>query len=303
MVASTGWRQVAYRLSRRVGHAVARPTASRRAVPDTLIIGAQRCGTTSLYRQMVEHPAVLGPLQTKGVHWWDANPTRDLTWYRTHFPLRRVVERTSAAVGDPAVVLEASPYYLFHPTAPHRIADDLPGVRAIAILRDPVARAWSHHVHETRRGFEERPFLQALEQEDEALAAAHDRLVADPTRVDPVHMHHGYVARGRYLEQLRRWEDAIGRDRLLVLFSDELRDAPDATMVQVHRFLGISTRPVAVAQRANEQRTAPMPDDARAFLEERLRPLDADLATWLGRPIPWGDTGGRRWTDRREQRR
>ncbi len=64
-------------------------SASRRPLPEFLIVGAQRSGTTSLYRYLLEHPQVLPAIPGKGVHYFDMHPDRSLRWYRAHFPTRR----------------------------------------------------------------------------------------------------------------------------------------------------------------------------------------------------------------------
>ncbi len=93
-------------------------------LPGFLIVGAQRCGTTSMYRALSEHPAVRKAVLHKGVHYFDMNYDHGLAWYRAHFPLRA---GAGARGGAGAVTFESSPYYMFHPLAAQRIAADLPG--------------------------------------------------------------------------------------------------------------------------------------------------------------------------------
>src|SRR5687768_14227353 len=114
---------------------LARWRASRREsrLPDFLIIGAQKCVTTYLYRTLVEHPLVL-PALRKEVHFFDNGYRRGLAWYRGYFPVRAGADISG----------EASPYYFFHPHAPRRIKECVPGVKLILLLRHPVMRAYSH---------------------------------------------------------------------------------------------------------------------------------------------------------------
>src|SRR5438093_4320202 len=135
----------------------ATPTSKLRVLPDFLIIGAQRAGTTSLYRYLSRHPAVAPAVLAKGAHYFDTAFDRGLPWYRGHFPTRMTAERIRAREGTFATG-EGSPYYLFHPLAAERIAAALPGVKLVALLRDPVERASSHWVHEAERGFEQLSF-------------------------------------------------------------------------------------------------------------------------------------------------
>ena len=106
---------VARRAVRRAASIWLRGTASTRPLPNWLIVGTQRGGTTSLFRYLIGCNGVAGPVMAKGVHYFDTNPHQSESWYRSHFP------RWAGAVG------EASPYYLFHPDVPARIADLLPG--------------------------------------------------------------------------------------------------------------------------------------------------------------------------------
>ena len=156
--------------------------AGSRPLPDFLIIGAQRCGTTSLYRYLEKHPQVIGAAPSKGVHYFDVHHERSLRWYRAHFPTRRRRDRA----GDRAVTGEASPYYVFHPHGPDRVRAAVPNVRLILMLRDPVVRAFSQYQQEYARGFEDaETFEQALELEPGRLAGERERMLADPRLRQP----------------------------------------------------------------------------------------------------------------------
>ncbi len=276
----------------KASRAVARPTDRLRVLPDTLLIGTQRGGTTSLYRTLRQHEGVRFPRLTKGVHWWDRHPDRSIGWYRSHFPMRAVVERDTHRLGYRPVVAEASPYYLFHPTAPARIAEDCPGVRVIAVLREPVSRTWSHYHHEVARGFETRSFRDAIAEEDAVMERETARLLADPTATSYAHRHHAYRWRGRYAEQLERWFDAIGRDRVLVLFSDDFRRDALGVARQACDFLQLPPLDAIEEQTANQRSNPKMPADVREELLAEFAPWDARLTALLadqldGGPLPW----------------
>ena len=261
-------------------------TQSRRALPNVLIVGAQRCGTTGLFRAMIDHPEVHGPVYKKGVHYFDVAYTEPLTWYRGHFPLTSTVDRSSSN-GTQPVVVEASPYYMFHPAAPARIAADLPGVRVIALLRDPVDRALSAHKHEVARGFETLSFEDAIAAEDQRLAGVEERLIADPSFVSPAHQHQAYLARGRYVDQLQRMERALGRDRMLVLDSDRYFADPDQVLAEVYDFVELPRRAHPAVFRNESSGSSAMDPQLRAELADRMRPYDQRLSEWLGWTPSW----------------
>jgi len=135
---------------------------SERPLPDFIVAGVQKGGTTFLYQEMLRHPEIKGSL-TKEVHFFDANFGRGVDWYSGMFP--RSSPRSKVIRG------EASPAYIFHPDGVRRIAETLPDVRLIVVLRDPVQRALSHYKHERRLGFETAAtFEEALELEDSRVA-------------------------------------------------------------------------------------------------------------------------------------
>ncbi len=157
-----------------------RLTAEQRLLPSFLICGGQRCGTTSMYRALAAHPAVVKAVLHKGVHYFDVGYARGAHWYRGHFPTYRAAAKVERRYGVPAQTFESSPYYMYHPHAINRIAADLPDVRLVVLVRDPVERAYSQHAHEVARGFEtETDFVRALSLEQERLRGVTERMLAD----------------------------------------------------------------------------------------------------------------------------
>jgi hypothetical protein len=205
-------------------------------LPSFLIVGAQRAGTTSLYKYLASHPEVGRVRLSKGVHYFDTNFARPLSWYRSHFPLD--TERFPLLRG-PRLVGEGAPYYMFHPECPARIEATLPGVKIIAILRDPIERAHSQWVHETARGFETLPFADALDAEEERLHGS-EALLVPPAGSSFSHQHHSYVARGQYADQLERLWSVFGRERVLVISSSQLFGEPDTVYARTLSFLELS---------------------------------------------------------------
>ncbi len=279
----------AKRLAHVVSVTAGRLTSPARMLPGFLIVGAQRCGTTSMYRALSEHPAVLKAVLHKGVHYFDMNYDRSLGWYRAHFPLvisGRRAGRTGGADG-PALTFESSPYYLFHPLAAGRIAADLPGVRLIVLVRDPVDRAYSAHAHELARGFETEPFERAVELEPQRLAGQAERMAADAGYLSHSHQHHAYVARGQYAEQLSRLEHLFGRDRIHVVDSGDFFTKPEPVYDGVLEFLGLHNRGYPAFEQHNARPRVPISESLRTRLDEHFTPFDAQLSSWLPAPPSW----------------
>lgn len=264
-----------------------RLTRRARMLPAFLIVGAQRSGTTSMYRTLSQHPAVVKAVWHKGVHYFDTDYARGLGWYQAHFPLRSRARRATQASGTAPVTFESSPYYMFHPLAAERISRDLPGVKLLVLLRDPVERAYSAHAHELARGYETEPFARALELEPGRLAGEAARIMADPAYVSHAHQHQAYRARGQYVEQLERLAGQFGRDRIHVVDSGEFFTAPEPAYKAVLDFLGLPQLGDPAFERHNARPRSPMPDELRAALTEHFRPYDDRLASWLGWEPSW----------------
>ena len=252
-----------------------RATASARPLPDFLILGAQKAGTTALYAYLRWHPQITGP-SFKEVSFFDRHYARGERWYRAHLPaLRR------------GIVGEASPSYLFHPLAPERVRTMLPDVRLIALLRNPVDRAFSHYQHEVALGREPLSFENAIDQEDDRMRGEVERMLRDPSYFSHAWWNYTYVARGRYAEQLERWFASFPRDRLLVLLTDELAADTGGTYRRVLDFLGVDGSDLASYPRIFEREYGEMNPETRARLEEQFAEPNRRLASLLGRDLPW----------------
>ena len=264
----------------------ARTTAPLRVLPDFLVIGGQRCGTTSLYRYLGEHPAITTVPLGKGAHFFDTNFDKGVDWYRSYFPValhRKAVARWNGR----SVTGEASPYYIFHPLVPVRVAALLPGVKIIALLRDPVVRAHSHHTHEVARGFETLSFEDAIAREPERLAGEEERMRADPLYRSFSHQHHSYLARGRYAEQLERWREVVPEERMLVLSSERFFADPGETYATVLGFLGVAPHSLRTYDTFNPRRYDAMSPATEAELRAYFEEPNTRLYELLGTDFGW----------------
>jgi hypothetical protein len=253
-----------------------RATARWRPLPDFVVIGAQKAGTTALYAYLRWHPGITGP-SWKEVSFFDRHWWRGEAWYRGQFPLRSRGQ----------LVGEASPSYLFHPLAPDRVRSLVPGAKLVALLRDPVERAYSHYQHEVALGREPLTFEDALAAENERTRGEVERLVADPRAFSRAWWDHTYVARGLYAEQLERWFAVFPREQLLVVTTDELGERPAETYATFLTFLGAAPHALADYPRVFDRDYAPMRAETRATLAERFREPNRRLEALLGRELGW----------------
>ncbi len=256
-------------------------TRRLRVLPDFLIIGAQRCGTTSLFRYLERHPSIL-PAAVKEVHYFDDRFPRGDSWYRSHFPLSLRMRGHQTG--------EASPYYLFHPHVPRRVAEILPSAKLIALLRNPVDRAWSQYHHERRFGFETATFEEAIERETERLAGEVETMLRDESHVSLTHRHHSYLARGRYAEQLRHWSRYVPLERMLCVKSEDLYDDARSVVARTFEYLELPPFEAGDYPAHNAVSSTAMDPETRARLVRYFAPHNEELYGMLGRDLGWDAT-------------
>jgi hypothetical protein len=274
-------RRAAKKARRAYGHL----TGWARVLPDFVIIGAVRGGTTSLFRYLGQHPDVMES-ERKEVHFFDLNYDRGVEWYRAHFPMAGRL-RQAARFRRRPITGEATPDYLFHVRAPVRMARLLPSARLIVMLRNPVDRAYSHHRLETHIGFEELPFEDAIEAEERRLSAEVDRMAADPHYRSDAYQHHTYLARGRYAEQLECWLDVFPREQFLIMQSERFFEDPEPEYARVLDFLGLPPHRPARFHRYHWSEPAALDPDLRRRLVGYFRPHNRRLEELLGTTFDW----------------
>jgi len=254
--------------------------------PDFIVIGAAKCGTTSLYQYLRFHPQVRLPIW-KEIEYF-CFPERGRHWYTSHFP--RIAD-----AGVRLVTGEASPGYLSIRACPKRVHREYPRVKLVAIIRDPVDRAISHFHHDRASGIESRSMEVALTREldllEPSLSDRHfvRRLLGlrHPLLREYWRTERGYVWLGLYANFLENWLKVFSKAQLLVLVSEELFADPAKTMTRVHSFLGLPDNPLArydVHLQGRYEKESPIRERLRRFYaahNDRLERL-------LGRKLGWG---------------
>jgi len=264
--------------ARRSAAAVAR---GERELPTYFVIGAKRAGTTSLNEYLVQHPNVQRGLVEKGSRYFDVNFGRGWGWFTRNFPSTHSIDRIERRTGVRPILGESSPYYCYHPEAPARIAARLPEARLVMLVREPVARAWSHYHYERTLGIEPLGIHDALDQEDARLATGTPQERAHADR------HFGYVARSQYADQIERVRRHFPGDQLLVLESEALFRDPQGTMDVVYEHVGLPAYQGDFSSAFKQNRYDEVPDDVVARLAPLMEASTARLpglgvtASWL----------------------
>lgn len=266
-----------------------RLTSWGRMAPSIVVIGAQRCGTTTLFRLLEAHPHLVRPTLDKGTGYFDDHYGRGRGWYLAHFPLRAVARSRARAQGVEGRIqaFECSGYYLFHPLAAQRLARDLPDAQVVVLVRDPVERAGSAHRHEVARGFETLGLEEAIDAEELRTRGESLRLGSEPGYTSFEHRHHAYVQRGEYAHQIARFVDALGEDRVHVVDADRFFAAPEQEFAGLQQRLGIPVWSPPRVERWNARPGGRTDDQLRRRLMRHYETHDAELALLLGHEPSW----------------
>lgn len=197
-------------------------------LPDFIIIGTQKGGTSSLYNALVQHPQILKAAR-KEVHFFDQYYERGLDWYRQQFP----------ACQPGQVTGEASPFYMAHPRVAERIARDCPDTRLIVMLRNPADRAISHYQQEYRRKHDLADLARALAEEDARTAKDWAALKRGELLTRSNAQRFSYRQRGYYARQLAPYFALFPRSRIFILQSEAYFQSPYDLLPGIYRFLGV----------------------------------------------------------------
>lgn len=258
-----------------------RATPGIRMKPAFVMVGASRSGTTSLFRALSAHPQVLRPAVNKGVRYFDLNYGRPRSWYYGHFPVARPSPQPKR------VTFEASGYYLFHPFAVERLARELPDVRIVVMLRNPVHRAFSSWKHESSRGYEWETFERSLELEEDRLAGEVSRMAADVTYESFCHRHQAHRSRGQYAEQMERVFANFPREQVHVVISERFFHDPVTEYARLLRFLELDKCIPESFRQHNAEPSSPMLQGAQRELEAHYRQHNRDLEDLLHDRLDW----------------
>lgn len=246
--------------------------ATSRAVPDFLIVGAMKAGTTSLFNYLCQHPRIIGSVP-KEIFYLCSHPERGERWYRRHFPRRAALTQSHALCG------EATPTSLYSGQAARIASELMPNAKIIVLLREPAARAVSHYYHRYRAGRETRAV-------DEVFTTSMiERLAADAPEGDT---EKAICDRGQYVRGLKHWKARFGESQILVLDADIFFQQTQAVYNQVCEFLNIPALTLATSESFNANTGLKQKPEHFRELQRCFDPQNRELAemgyhfSWMG---------------------
>ncbi len=255
--------------------------------PDFLIIGGEKCGTTSLYEYLIKHPHILSA-KGKEVYYFDYKFQNGFGWYKTFFP-KILTKKFIGLIKNKKILSgEATPRYLNHPHAPKRISKLLPNVKIIILLRNPIDRAFSHYNMESAIGREKLSFKDAIEHEDERITSEYNKMKHNENYYGRKYYWYSHAEAGMYMKHLKQWIDLFPRNQFLIVRSEDLFEKTTETYNNVLEFLGLTYYELSGYKKFKERQYSEKLDpDLRKKLSAFFQPHNEELYKFLEKDFAW----------------
>ena len=248
-----------------------------RVLPDLIVIGVVRSGTTSLYHYLSQHPSVVKSAYDE-LGYFDSNYKLGLNWYKSFFPSifekKKVMQKNKKFM-----TYDVTPFYIYHEKAPERIHQILPNSKLIIILRNPVDRSYSNYF----LGNQKKNFEEIIADEKKILNKINKNNVDEYYNF----VHTSMLARGFYAEQLENWYKSFSKDQILIIKSEEFATDTNKIMNNIFDFLELPHYDIPDNSKKNKIHYEPMKKGTRDDLIEFFRPYNEKLYSLVGRNFDW----------------
>ena len=257
-------------------------TASSRVLPDFIIIGTARSGTTSLFYNICEHPCVI-PAAYDEIGFFDSNYHLGLNWYRSMFPTKKHMEKVKKNT-EFAITGEDTPFYIWSPTVAKRILKIIPNVKLIVLFRNPVDRAYSNYHLGVRAGSENLSFEDAIQSELDRLKNSE---IESDDDVKKYTIPRSYIAKGFYSDQLKIWLKLFKSEQLLITSTEDFESNTENILNKIYDFLEIPQINLKNLEKHKVASYPPMKDETRKFLVDLYKTHNEKLFEMIGKDFDW----------------
>ncbi|MEM9884253.1 MAG: sulfotransferase [Bacteroidota bacterium] len=263
--------------SRKINYQYRILTSRKRKLPEFIIIGTQKGGTTSLFACLKQHPQI-AMSRRKELHFFNTNFDKGLSWYRRFFPFKN----------SPLLAGEVTPCYLFHPEAAARMKVTIPDAKLIVMLRNPIDRAYSSYIMSVDFDWDDAPNFEAAIEQEKKLKEKESAIIAkNPSYFSIEKDHLFYLERSKYYEQLQVWLKHFKREQFLFLKSEDFFSHPQKELTKVFDFLGVDAIYPSDLKARNARQYDALSDGLREKLSLYFEEHNTNLANLLGENFEW----------------
>ena len=252
-----------------------------RLLPDFIIFGTVRSATTSLYENICQHPCIKRAEHDE-IGFFDTNYKYGINWYKSHFPTinekNNILEKEKYfATG------EDTPFYFWSEDSRNRIFDLIPKIKLIAILRNPVDRAYSTFKLGERAGNDTRSFEYAVDEEIDLIKKREIRF-DDKKSYEGVKVN---IIQSIYFEQLKHWFDKFPKEQILIISTEDFSKEPHTILKNVFEFLNVPNKKIINLQKRKVAKYPEMRVETRKLLLDYFKPYNEQLFDLLGKRFQW----------------
>ena len=258
-------------------------TSRLRTLPDFIIIGVGRAGTTALYSYLIQHQSIHPALNdddklASDIHFFEYMISDDIQWYRSHFPISSSKQITG----------EFTSTYVYHPDVPKRIFNLLPKIKLIVILRNPIDKAYSTYYQQFRYGECSTTFEETIDAEFHRINLLQNSPELDSYNPDFSNsIAHNIIRHGIYADYLKNWLDIFSKEQILVLNADDLKKSTKKTLEHVFNFLDVKNQNIENTSKISAREYPSMDNSTRQKLIEFYKPHNQKLNELLGTNFQW----------------
>ena len=267
-------------------------TSRLRQLPDFIIIGAGRAGTTALYSYLIQHPLIAAALTDNNesvadLHFFEYIISNNIQWYRSHFP---ILFSKSNKHKNSFITGEYTSTYMYHPDVPKRIFNLLPKIKLIVILRNPIDKAYSTYQQQFRFGEYTTSFEDTINAEFRRIDLNKDFPELNSNNYDFENLvAQNIIRHGVYADYLETWLKIFDRKQILILNSDDLKKSTKETLRRVFNFLNVSNYDIKDTSQVNVGKYPTINKITRKKLIEFFKPHNQRLNKLLDTEFNWNN--------------
>ena len=258
-------------------------TGSIRVLPDFLVIGAKRCGTTSLFYHLPEHPCISkSPYDNMG--FFNDNFHLGINWYKSFFPTTFTRNKIKSKFGD-CITFDVTTTYMEEESTANNVCQTKPNMKIIVILRNPVDRAYSQYHLNVREKIEKRSFEDVIEENMNKL----DKESRERHEIKPQFLaeKNNYLKKGLYAQQLRHWLKIFPRKNILIMSTEEFESNQQTIYNKIFEFLNISQFEIKNTEKMEKGNYTSMESKTRNLLLDYFRSYNNELFKLIDKKFDW----------------
>ena len=253
-----------------------------RVLPDFLVIGVGRSGTTSLYYYLDQHPSIVKSSYDE-IGFFDDNFHLGLSWYRSMFTTiftKFLIKLKTKYF----MTYEVTPWYVRRPWTARRIKKIFPNIKLIIVLRNPIDRTYSHY-HLSTQNDEKRDFKAVIKEDMKNISQWDITEKNDSYFSNQVQ--NSKLARGFYYEQIIPWFELFSKEQIMIISSEDLASKTQSTLREIFSFLELPIYDIKNTEKVNVSKYSKMDQETRNFLIDFFRPYNEKLFEYLNREFDW----------------